>query len=61
MLYTLVVAFIAKGTFYVEQRHLTLQHCAGQAALARIEYMKAMPMLNEKIGEVRYYCWPEKK
>jgi len=59
MLYTLVVIFLAKGALYIEQRHLTLQHCAGQAALARMQYNDALPQLDSKIGPVQYRCYPE--
>ena len=58
MLYTLVAAFIDHGTVYVSQRHLSLQHCAGRAAMARTEYLASFPKLG-KIGDVRYYCLPE--
>ena len=60
MLYALVVAFIDHNSVYISERRLTLQHCAGRAAMARTEYLAALPKLSAKIGEVRYYCLPEK-
>lgn len=55
MLYTLVAIFLDDGMAYVERRHLTLQHCAGYAAMARMEQVAAMPDLR-----VAYRCLPEK-
>ena len=59
MTYILVAIFLATGQSWVEDRHLTLQHCAGRAAMARQEYMEVLPKLSEKIGPVQWRCVPE--
>ena len=56
MTYTLIAFFLMTGSAYVEQQGLTLQACAGQAAMARTEYLSVLPKLNKKIGEVRFLC-----
>lgn len=60
MTYALVAFFVASGTYYIEQRGLNLQACAGQAALSRMEYLAVLPKLDEKIGEVQWRCVPER-
>ena len=57
--YTLVALFLLTGDAYVERRGLTLQSCAGHAALIRQETLIETPGLTELIGEVRYLCLPE--
>jgi hypothetical protein len=59
MTYALVAMFLATGHGYVEQPHLTLQACAGRAALARQEMLDVQEKLEKLIGEVRYLCLPE--
>lgn len=53
MTYTLVALFIASGAIHTERTHLSLQACAGQAAMAR---MAIPPSLTAKIGGVRFLC-----
>lgn len=57
--YTLVALFVSSGQVYVEDRHLSLQACAGRAAMARQQYLSVLPLLDEKIGPVEWRCVPE--
>lgn len=60
MTYTLVALFLLTGGIYIERDGLSLQSCAGHAAMARQQYLAVLPQLNEKIGEVRWQCLPER-
>jgi len=60
MTYTLWALFLLTGNSYPERVGLTLQHCAGQAALVRQQTMPSLPKLDRRIGKVRYLCLPEK-
>lgn len=57
MTYTLMMLLLASGEFYVERTNLSLHECAGYAAMLRIETRD----LEKRIGEIRYYCTPEKQ
>jgi len=57
MTYTLVAIFMATDATYVEREGLSLQACAGRAAMARMEYLR--DGLDKLVGEVRWYCIPE--
>lgn len=57
MTYTLVALFIASGAIHTERTHLSLQACAGQAAMSR---QAIPPSLTSRIGEVRFVCVKEK-
>jgi hypothetical protein len=57
MTYSLVVVFLLTGRAYVEQAGLSLQACAGQAALHR--QATDIPKLKKQIGEHRYLCIKE--
>jgi hypothetical protein len=46
--------FIATGAVHTERTGLTLQACAGQAAMARMAV--DIPKLKSRIGEVRFLC-----
>jgi hypothetical protein len=52
MTYMLVAFFVATGQQYVELRGLSLQECAGRAAMRRWQTEELFPV----IGEVQYYC-----
>ena len=54
MSYTLVAIFLATGQAYVERHGLSLQGCAGQAAMARQRAAELQPI----IGDVRFICIP---
>lgn len=56
MTYSLVAIFFFSGDVYVERTGLSLQACAGRAAMARQEAEVLMP----RIGEVEYRCEPER-
>lgn len=58
MTYTLIALFILTGDVYIEQDNLSLQGCAGQAAIARQDYLAVLPKLNPKVGDIRYICLP---
>lgn len=58
--FSLIVVFTLTGMTYVEREGLTLQGCAGRAAMARQEMLSVLPKLNSRIGEVRYLCIPER-
>ena len=60
MSYTLVALFLLTGDVYVERSGLTLQGCAGHAAMVRQEMLAVLPKLNKRIGEVQYRCVPER-
>lgn len=53
--YALVILFLVNGESYVERRGLTLQECAGRAAMIRLQ----TEGLQRFIGEIRYYCIEE--
>lgn len=55
--YTLLAVFLATGDSYPERTGLSLQQCAGHAAMTR----QMTQELYQFIGEVRYLCIPEKK
>ena len=59
MTYMLVVVFTLTGKAYIEQRGLSLQACAGQAALHR--QITDIPKLRARIGDHRYLCIEESK
>jgi uncharacterized membrane protein len=53
--YTLLAVFLLTGDAYPERTNLSLQQCAGHAAMAR----PLAAELYQYIGEVRYLCVPE--
>jgi uncharacterized membrane protein len=55
--YTLIAFFVALNQSYPERTNLSLQQCAGHAAMAR----PLAAELYQYIGEVRYLCVPEAK
>lgn len=55
MKYALVALFLSTGESYVERDNLSLQQCAGWAAMTRQETAD----LYQYIGEVRYLCVPK--
>ena len=57
MRYSLVAFFLTTSDFYVERTDLSLQQCAGHAAMIRAQTVE----LYQYIGEVRYLCIPEQK
>lgn len=59
MTYALLALFVLTGETFVERQGLTLEGCAGQAALARQQYLAVLPKLDPRIGEVRFLCVPE--
>lgn len=58
MTYTLVAIFLATNASYVERTGLSLQACAGLAAMVR---QQILPDLEKKIGKVQMRCVPEAK
>lgn len=54
MTYTLVAVFMLTGQAYVERDGLSLQSCAGHAAMAR----QKAEELTVTVGPVRYMCIP---
>lgn len=60
MLYALVLILVDRGTLHVEQRHMSLQSCAGRAAMLRIEMEPVMDKLTKSIGRFEYRCMPER-
>lgn len=56
MTYSLIAIFLATGDVYVERRGLSLQSCAGRAAMARQE----SEGLQSRIGDIQYRCAPER-
>jgi lipopolysaccharide export system protein LptA len=56
MTYTLLAIFLLTGNAYVERTGLSLQSCAGHAAMAR----QASEVLRDSIGRVEYRCAPER-
>lgn len=60
MTYSLVALFLLTSDTYVERENLSLQSCAGHAAMARSQMLVVLPQLNKRIGEVRYLCVPER-
>jgi hypothetical protein len=58
MTYTLVALFLSTGAAYVERTGLTLEKCAGLAAMVR---QQILPDLEQKIGRVQMHCVPEFK
>lgn len=57
MTYTLFVIFLLSGDAYVERTGLSLQACAGQAAMAR---QAIPPELTKSIGDVQFRCVEER-
>jgi hypothetical protein len=57
MTYTLLAIFLATGQAYPERTGLSLQACAGRAAMARQEATVLFP----SIGPVEYRCAPGKQ
>lgn len=57
MTYSLVVVFLLTGHAYIEQAGLSLQSCAGQAAMRR--QVTDIPKLKRQIGETEYHCIKE--
>jgi hypothetical protein len=55
MRYALIAFFLSTGDHYTERSNLSLQQCAGHAAMARTQAAE----LYDYIGEVRYLCLPE--
>jgi hypothetical protein len=58
--YELITLFVLTGKVYVERDELTLQQCAGFAAVERTRLLE-VPQLSELVGEVRYLCRPSNK
>lgn len=56
MTYTLLAVFLLTGDTYPERTNLSLQQCAGHAAMTRTQTVE----LYQYVGEVRYLCVPEK-
>lgn len=54
--YVLLAMFMVSGESYVEARDLSLQGCAGRAAIERARYLA--DGLDKLVGEVRWYCAP---
>jgi len=54
--YTLLAIFLLSGDAYIERTGLSLQSCAGRAAMARQE----SEVLQGVIGGVEYRCEPER-
>lgn len=50
--YMLVALFVETGETYVERKNLSLQGCAGYAAMLKQETMK----IEAKVGEIAYMC-----
>jgi hypothetical protein len=57
--YTLITLFVVTGHSYVEREGLSLQGCAGHAAMARQEMLDVQERLEGLVGEIRYLCLPE--
>jgi hypothetical protein len=57
MKYTLVTLFLLTGEEYVEEKGLSIQECAGRAALLRIETEE----VAEHVEDFIYKCVPEDK
>jgi hypothetical protein len=55
MTYVLIAVFVLTGQAYVERRGLSLQECAGRAAMLRQE----TEHIFEHVGDFRYLCVPE--
>jgi len=55
MTYALIAFFLATGDSYVERTNLSLQQCAGHAAMTRQNTAE----LYQWVGEVQYRCVPE--
>ena len=55
--YMLVSVFVMTGESYVERRGLSLQECAGRAAMIKLETEE----IFEHVGDFRYFCLPETK
>jgi hypothetical protein len=58
--YSLVALFLLTGGQYIERDGLSLQGCAGHAAIARQEMLAVQEQLEALVGEVRYLCLPER-
>jgi hypothetical protein len=52
--YTLLFVLMLSSRVYVEDTGLTLQNCAGRAAMLRSEFLNSG--LMTRIGDVRYFC-----
>ena len=59
MTYTLLFVLMLSNKVYVEETGLSIQTCAGRAAMYRIEVQQSG--LTKRIGEVRYFCIPEQE
>ena len=59
MKYTLLAYFLLTGDAWIEREGLSLQSCAGHAALARTALMADLPKLNPVLGDVRFVCLPD--
>ena len=57
MRYALIAFFLSTGESYTERTNLSLQQCAGHAAMTRQQTAE----LYQYVGEVRYLCIPEAK
>jgi hypothetical protein len=57
MTYTLLALFVLTGDTYPERTGLSLQQCAGHAAMTRSQTAE----LYTYVGEVRYLCIEERK
>ena len=57
--YTLITLFVLTGHSYVEREGLSLQGCAGHAAMERQALLPVQEELENRVGEIRYLCLPE--
>jgi hypothetical protein len=60
MTYALIVVFTLTGQSYTERNNLTLNQCAGHAAMARQQLLNVQERLEALVGEVRYLCIEER-
>lgn len=60
MTYTLVALFLLTGNAYIERTGLSLQACAGHAAVARQDILPVQEEIERAVGEIRYLCREER-
>lgn len=58
MTYTLLFIIMLTNRVYIEDTGLSLHSCAGRAAMYRSEVVNSG--LTKHIGDVRYFCLPER-
>lgn len=59
MKYVLLAIFTLTGDEYVQHRDLTLQHCAGRAAMERMAFEQVLKETGGRIEDMRFECRPE--